>query len=188
MSNYFVQRDIDLSSLKSSFDAWNFSCLEVQVGLSENNLITVFCCQTQHLENMKQDWERINSEITADYLLKSRSDFEHWNTYLLLICSEKIPKNIHYKIENDTFAMRKIVATNKLLNSDHLSQIANQKILSSKITLEKIEFNAKIKPIFSEITTRLLRSKVTLGQSPSDLDSRVQWLNDELERITTNED
>jgi len=190
MDNCFVQRDIDLSSLESSFDAWRFSCLGVQADLRNQNLITVFCCQTKSLESMEQDWEGINSEITADYLLNSRSDFEHWNTYLLFVCTEKIPKNTQYEIENNKFSMRKIVAKKQshFLDIDELSHIASQKILSSSVQLVEIKLNTELKPNLSETTIRLLKSGIGLGQSQSDRDSRELWLSDELERLKTNED
>ncbi len=189
MSNYFSEKTIDLKILESMFEDWVFSCLEVSAGLDDSEVLTVFCCQTKRLECMQREWMEVNSHIAAEFLRKNKSIFERWNTYLLFVCTEGIPRNIQYEIENNKFSMRKIISKKKIhfLNVDELSCIANKKILSSNVQLTENESSLGLDLDLSEITTRLLVSEVGVSQRQPDREGREQWLNDELVRINLNE-
>lgn len=191
MNNDFIEDAIDLNFLRSDFSHWDFSCFKASVGLYSPQSITAFCCQAPSLSNLQHEWRDINSLISVEYLCLCEDIFARWNTYLLFVCAENIPKNIQYEIENNKFSMRKIVAKDKIqsnfLNSDQLKNIINERIQSSNVQLIQMESIPVLELELSSITTRFLDANIIPDNSQLSRDNREKWLNQELERISVNE-
>jgi len=187
MSNKFKIIESDFVEVQSFFKNWRFSCFKATIGKQSIQSITVFCCQTENLNYLKQEWKKINNVISATYVAKNESPFERWNTYLLFVCTDqgKIPRSTHYEIENNKFSMRKMVIQKQaILKDDEVAAILNQKVLSSGIKLIK-EVSEKLEsPQLSEITKRLLSADINTKNAS---DSRKAWLASELNRVSNNE-
>lgn len=59
--------------------------------------------------NLRDNWKTINnefSELLDEYL---DSFYKKWNVYILYFTTDKVSKELKYKIENNTFFARKIV-------------------------------------------------------------------------------
>lgn len=195
MDSLFKIKNIDLEPLSSEFKSeyadWEFSCFEALVGYSNSEKILAFCCQSKKLSDL-QKWREINSFIAAKYLRVCENNFERWNTYLLFVCAEEIPKNIQYEIENNKFSMRKIVAKDNIqsdfLNTYEIESIINERILSSNVKLTQMKSTSISKLQISDITNRLLDAQMIFDSSQVSRDNnRAKWLNTELERISGNE-
>ncbi|MCD9464534.1 hypothetical protein CJF25_16340 [Photobacterium phosphoreum] len=137
MSLIFEKKDLDLSF----FPAWDdieFSVYKLQI--NESEVITAFFCIVNSEESLDRIWLETADYINHEYLSRNITDFERWNSYLLFVCGEKVSKSLQYEIENDKFAIRKIVVkknTNWIESSTEQSRISilNEKVLLSHITL-----------------------------------------------------
>lgn len=190
MSNKFKIIEFDFVEVQSCFKNWKFSCFKATIGNQSLQSITVFCCQTENLNLLKQEWKKINNVIAATYIVKNESSFERWNTYLLFICTDKdkVPQSTHYEIENNKFSMRKMVVQEKtILNGEELENILNQKILSSGIELIKEVSEMPESPQLFEVTERLLSADINTKNASTALEGRKAWLDSELKRISNNE-
>jgi hypothetical protein len=85
--------EIDFYLFKSSPDEF-ISCF-VAVYASEGLLV--------------ETWESITSVIAAEYQQELDCAYAAWNIYLACICNEPVRKEVKYRIENDRFALRKMV-------------------------------------------------------------------------------
>lgn len=102
----FKQKDLSLVFLPD-LDGVRYWVYEAE--LIADYGMTVFCCLAASAQTLKHKWKEITDSINHDYLTGELSDFERWNCYLFFICDETVPKSLKYEIENDRFAVRKIV-------------------------------------------------------------------------------
>ena len=190
MNDSFQINECDLSFLTTVSGDWQHSCFDIQIGQNSSNLITVFCCQAANYSDMEANWCEINGTIAADYIAYLENSFERWNVYLLFTCIEAIPQALQYEIENNKFALRKMVKsdTGKMLNNIELITILNQKILATKIEINNVSLSSNEPPIFSETTTRLLAAKLNTENVKTFSFGRKQWLDAELEGMIVDED
>lgn len=100
--------------------------------------ISVFVGFYSEAKDLKEDWSQLVSSIATMYQSKLSDDFSKWNTYLIFVCNESISKSLHYEIENDKFASRKLVLHSYQKNStvDGISSFIEDKVLH-KISLVK---------------------------------------------------
>jgi len=190
MDSFFQNKSQNVSALEEQFKNWHFSCFDVSIKSDGEQYIKAFCCQTNRLNSLQQEWSEINSFIAATLLPQSRSSFEGWNTYLLFVCTDKdkLPRSTHYEIENNKFSMKKIVIQKQaILKNDEVAAILNCKILSSEIELIQEVSETPENPQLSEITTRLLSADINTKNASKALEGRKNWLGSELKRIGNNE-
>ena len=189
MTNSFKINQCNLSFLTSTKIDWNFSCLDTKTGFNESNVITVFCCQTATLKHLTSEWMDINALVATDYISNIENEFSRWNTYLLFTCVEKIPNSLRYEIENNKFAMRKLVMGNvsELLDDVQQVDVLNKKLLLTEVMLSKKSFK-KINPLsFSTMTSSLLETALPPGQTKKNVDDkRKNWLKTQLTVIRQN--
>jgi hypothetical protein len=88
-------------------------CFQAEIPSSQEDKVTVFCCEFNDIDSMTDNWEMLNSVIAVDYQSNLKSEFSRWNIYLLLWCDVPVTKTVKYKIENDRAFLRKIVFDNK---------------------------------------------------------------------------
>ena len=184
MNEYFCKNnDTDLSRLSNEFKRWRFS----HFNQNKENNISVFCCQVQSTDDLKKEWQQINNYIATTFVFKNKNAFERWNTYLLFSCSEVTPPALHYEIENNKFALRKILIAGKSLDNYELVDFLNQKILATNIEINQTsKYAVEIKDL-SLISSRLLAGKWNINDSKKFTQERKEWLDAELVRMTSNE-
>lgn len=83
-----------------------YGLVDLQI-INGNHIISVLVKTNSN--NLQNNWKKINSvfsELLDEYLDES---FKKWNVYILYLSTDKVSKELKYKIENNTFFARKIV-------------------------------------------------------------------------------
>jgi hypothetical protein len=165
---------MDLTVVEREFEGWHISSFKVSIGSGH---IVAYCCQTINLADFSNEWQQINSYIAAKYVSKNKQPFERWNSYLLFICTEKIPKALRYEMENNKFAMRKIVVgeVGTVLNEEALALVLNREILSTNVTITS-NSNTTLPPlILNNVTNDLIAADLQPGRGSAQ-ENRKNWL------------
>jgi len=184
-NEYFCNNnDNDLDNLSGEFNGWNFSYFNQS---KESNNIGVFCCQVKCADTLRKEWQQINNYIATTFLFKNKSPFERWNTYLLFSCSESISPALQYEVENNKFAMRKILVADKALDNDELIILLNKKILATDIVIGQASANVFELPALSAVASRLVAEDLNINNVKEFSKSRKRWLDSELERMASSE-
>lgn len=172
---------------KSFFDIDGVEFILYTAEIYKKEKINVFCCLSESEFVLEKSWEEITDFINHDYLCKIASDFERWNSYLLFYNYEGVSRELQYLIENDKFAIRKVVF-NANLKSENIDTIEskistwlNQKILLSGINLDGTLIDCN-NILYREKLTSI--SKKLLENDPDKLsnkDFRDNWLKELLQ-------
>ncbi|NQZ07789.1 MAG: hypothetical protein HRT35_11565 [Algicola sp.] len=182
MNTAFQQvHGMDLTVVEREFEGWHISSFKVSIGRGH---IVAYCCQTTNSADFANEWQQINSYIAAKYVAKNKQPFERWNSYLLFVCTAKIPKALRYEIENNKFAMRKIVVgeAGTVLNDEALAIVLNREILSTNVTITS-NSNTTFPPlILNNVTTDLIAANLQPGRGSAQ-ENRKKWL--DMARFTT---
>jgi hypothetical protein len=169
----------------SEFEA-DFTAYEAHV--SESATITVICCIAKNSDFIQKNWNVITDIINHDYLASEISLFDRWNTYLVFACQEKVEKSLQYKIENDKFAMRKLVSelpdNFDIKNSSIvLSALLNKKLLLSDIVLnEQVQKSNSWKSLLSDSGKDIVNSAISFSLNDADKKSRNTWIEKNLDK------
>lgn len=120
-------------------------------------------------------WRRMSNAIAVYFQAKMSDEFGKWNTYLFFLTAGDIPRELKYKIENDTLSSRKIVADaalsqaaiiKKYILNDDLELASRQQVvqlaeftrnplitkaLENKQVSGKITYTAEAKEVLKEM-------------------------------------
>lgn len=188
MYKYFQVSNLDLTFLENDFFECEFQCFDMHI--TSDDFITAFTCIANNNKILDSNWEQISSLICAEYQTKLYDEFSRWNIYLVFLSSQPVENKIKYEIENDKFAVRKIVIDNlkDKLDDNKIIELLNERILSSDISLDgKTVSSDNQKFQLSTLTSRLLSLNLPLGNTNEDKQKRSAWLDNELARIKTHE-
>lgn len=112
---------------------------------SINVAISVFFVQAK-FEILEKDetWMKISEEIALRYQPKLESIYDKWNLYIIYLSTNKIPKDLKNRIENDKFSSRKIVEgiESGAFNQDVADQLVIKHITNSDLKVLVDETNA----------------------------------------------
>lgn len=75
----------------------------------ERRLISCFVARFSGNESCESYWRLINNAIALEYQSSLQDEFLSWNIYLALVTPSVMDKHLKYRIENDRFALRKLV-------------------------------------------------------------------------------
>lgn len=93
---------------------WNVQFPDIYLNYQEINLGTgivhAFIINNLSKDTLEYQWTNIVNFLAKEFQSKMTTSFERWNLYLIFISNEPVLKHLKYKIENDTFSCRKIVA------------------------------------------------------------------------------
>lgn len=119
------------ATLKDAFKDLKIGLFKAVFGES---YISCFYFKSRNENELSEKWQYITSSIAALYQAHLTDDYSTWNIYLLLVCEEPISRNLQYKIENDKFAMRKIVHS-EVENSEKnkIVELINNEILGNSL-------------------------------------------------------
>lgn len=131
----FSIKEIDLAPIQLEFK-------EIEFFYFESNNGGFIGCITASFDNSDkaiQLWNAIQS-MTAAYL-KPQGNYAKWNLYFAIFCVGKMPISNKYKIQNDKFALRKIIydGFDNLPNVSEIQCALNKAILGTD--LEIVEFS-----------------------------------------------
>jgi hypothetical protein len=116
--------ELEFSFFSSDDDAHFISCF-------------VAFCPDENL--CEKHWADLTSNISINYQEALSSDVAAWNIYLAIVCPKNMNKHLKYKIENDRFALRKLVLDGEAyssLEADAISQALEAAILGSDLVLK----------------------------------------------------
>lgn len=120
-----------IKELKTTYELDDLQIIDL------NNIISVLVKTNSN--NLQNNWTKINSvfsELLDEYL---DSSFKKWNVYILYIATDKVSKELKYKIENNTFFARKILKDSYSLQ---LSDENIQNLISEYINFTDLKINA----------------------------------------------
>jgi hypothetical protein len=85
--------------------------------------ISCFVAHVPNQQSCEDNWLSITSEIAINFQTTLTNDFASWNIYLVFICPDPIDKHLKYRIENNRFALRKIVLNYEIAEENKEKQI-----------------------------------------------------------------
>jgi len=105
-------------------------------------------------------WEEINNRVAIDYQAGLSDDFSRWNVYLVFLVSGLISKQLRYTIENDKFALRKLMVfvPEVKVDDEFVIRLLNDEILGHDLVVDPVEnalvpgqnYNSRIFDVLSE--------------------------------------
>ena len=127
-----LHKSFDLDFLKSEFNEISF-----ELFTTENQFINCITCLCDSANEVMSDWKGIQSLISAYF--KPKKEFSKWNVYLVIFCKEKIPIRDKYIIQNDKYAVRKIVidGVNETLDINEITKSINEELLCLDLSTEQ---------------------------------------------------
>lgn len=75
----------------------------------ETKFISCFVAQFEDEATCEKNWLNITNLIALNYQEPLDNEAAAWNIYLALVLPSTVVKNLKYRIENDRFALRKLV-------------------------------------------------------------------------------
>tara|TARA_R110002049_G_scaffold286358_1_gene468124 strand:+ start:3570 stop:4151 length:582 start_codon:yes stop_codon:yes gene_type:complete len=192
MKTEFVTTNENTNFLKDAFPDVKFEFYKANIPEIDTSkaFFTAFVCHINTEHTLAKVWRRINNLIGAEYQSKLNEEFSSWNIYVVFLVKEPVSNIEKYKIENDTFFVRKLVCDN--LKDSFMSFTTTE-------FLNNIIFGADIDPIndnqstqlskfqYSDVGERLLNEKLPFSKAPNDKSLRTTWLSKEISRIESNE-
>ncbi|KTF14783.1 ABC-three component system middle component 1 [Pseudoalteromonas sp. H105] len=120
--------------------------------------LRAFYCHFETISELSNLWLQWISFLASEYFKDDLSIFEKMNIYVLFSCNEDIPKSIQFSIENNKFAVRKLIYDKSCVSlpDKEIINFLDRKILSSHINIEEpLEEKGDIE--ISKIGTDLIR-------------------------------
>lgn len=170
-----------LSELFPDLELYKF-----EVNLFEGAPLCAFCCCMSTGKDLDEKWKSINSSVSAHSLDNKKSEFERWNSYLFFVCDETVPKSLKYQIENDKFALRKLVEQKPDDWDDNspqksLIELLNQRLLLSHIDLSGyIAEDALVPPVLSKWGKSIVDQDIPSDRKGSSKSARAEWIKESL--------
>ncbi|MEI6892925.1 MAG: ABC-three component system middle component 1 [Pontiella sp.] len=189
MFNAFKENDDEKLGLKFAKLYPNFNLYKFETELREGALLCAFCCHISTGKELDKKWRAINSYVSALSLDNRKSEFERWNSYLIFVCDEEVETPLKYEIENDKFAMRKIVEQKPDGWDDEdpgkaLIELLNNRLLLTHIDLSgyKTE-DSPASPVLSKWGQNIVDEEVPFDpRKELSKDTRSAWIREALER------
>ena len=138
----------DPAFLKREFEEIDFSFFHTR----PNSEMSCFVATIEHEGMLNEYWLRIASVIAAEYQSKLET-LEVWNIYLVFLVKQgEVSKRLKYKIENDKFSMRKLLAP-CITTEDEIVRYLNNEILGADLP-EKANIDKEF-PLEEEVGNHL---------------------------------
>jgi len=132
MEKYLEYSTDVIIQLKEKYKSCDF---HFQLLHSNVNISVFFVLAKSFILSEESLWENISKEIALKYQSKLETVYEKWNLYIIFISSDKAPKELKNKIENDKFSSRKIVedSYDKEFNNDEANILIVKHITNSDL-------------------------------------------------------
>lgn len=175
--------DINLDFLKKFANEIEFSFFHSD---DDRHFISCFVAHFPNNQTCEELWQAINNEIAIEYQSSLQDDFLSWNIYLILVTPSPMKKRLKYRIENDRFALRKIVLTGPAFSfkSNSIVQEAlENSILGKDLKLSDADDGLDEEPEKSNRFREFLStfSKLPLDGKESSLEIRRRCIRELLE-------
>ncbi|TCF96672.1 hypothetical protein BZM26_36225 [Paraburkholderia strydomiana] len=103
---HLLLNDLNLGFLKNIASNVDFAFFHSD---DARHFISCFVARFSDNETCAKHWRLINNEIAVEYQSSLQDEFSSWNIYLALVTPSAMDKHLKYRIENDRFALRKLV-------------------------------------------------------------------------------
>jgi hypothetical protein len=170
----------ELKFLSSEFNGMKFELFATDKSLFLNCIV----CWCKTANEVVSHWKAIQSLISVYF--QPSGQIAKWNIYLVILCAEKLPLREKYIVQNDKYAVRKIVldGLNILPNSEDAELIINRELLGTDLSLQHIEHTAlqEIDPTIANLI-----SGAPLDMSAASKEKRASMINNIIETLNRNE-
>lgn len=129
---HLLNKEHDLNFLHTKFKEMNF---QLFVSNGEGSYISCVACWCESASQVVDNWSAIQNYLSVYY--QPPGDIALWNIYLAFFCTEKLPIWEKYKIENDKYAVRKLVldGTGTILPNAESLTLLNNHLLGADLEL-----------------------------------------------------
>lgn len=136
-----LSKDFDLSFLSSRFENIFF---QLFVSNDENSYISCIACWCEKSSQVTENWSAIQNYMSVYY--QPPGDLAVWNIYLAFFCVESLTQWEKYVIENDKYAVRKLVldGIQASPNSAHAQTLINNHLLGADLELKESNMQPKL--------------------------------------------
>lgn len=128
-----LSKDFDLSFLSSRFNN-----IEFQLFVSNDPISYISCiaCLCSSSAEIIENWRPIQNFVSGFY--QPPGELSIWNIYLAFFCVETLPLWDKYEIENDKYAVRKLVLDGQqvLPNATQVIDSLSKNLLGSDLVLD----------------------------------------------------
>ncbi|MCH5514101.1 hypothetical protein LCH33_005101 [Pseudomonas amygdali] len=176
-----LSKEFDLSFLSSRFADMGF-----QLFVSDDPISYISCiaCSCEESSKVVGSWRAIQNYVSGFY--QPVGELAIWNVYLAFFCVEKLPLWEKYEIENDKYAVRKLVLDGQKALPDTYQAIArlSRHLLGTDLVLDKstVELGRDISlPLEKYVRGAPLDSQVKSREV------RAQMINNIIEFLEDNE-
>ncbi|MGP5564992.1 ABC-three component system middle component 1 [Vreelandella alkaliphila] len=141
-----LSKQYDLAFLSSDFDNIRFEFFA-----SDDSLyyLTCIACWCNTAAEVISSWRAIQSLVSAYY--QPPGELAKWNIYLAFFCTESLSVWDKYVIQNDKYAVRKIVldGLNEFPDLVKAESLLNNQLLGADLKLKDKDDQAKQKTVLS---------------------------------------
>lgn len=113
--------------------------MDFKLYVSDDSLSYISCivCLCESSSQVIDNWNAIQSYVSGHY--QPPGALGIWNIYLAFVCTEKLPLWEKYQIENDKYAVRKIVLDDQqiLPSPIQVIEVLSQHLLGSDLVLDE---------------------------------------------------
>lgn len=136
-----------------------------------NYNIYIFQVIVNNQEEIENYYATITESIAVEFQTKLKKPIEKWNVYLIFECEETVDWKIRAKVEQDKYAVRKMVwddlSEKELENKDYL----RKRLLS--LSINNVEKPKEKISLFEKIAEKDLELYTILQKSNLDIDKKV---------------
>lgn len=168
-------------NLDNLVDKFNLKSAKTYQSESNSNFIVLFA-EEKNNACLEKNWDEINN-IISEYLEEFISNnFTRWNIYIIYLLSDKVTKELKYKIENDTFFARKIVEDGYKFQSTDEN---NAKLISKHIDFTDLIINSEQpkKELYESTSEIYLKLKDADTISETQIDEMLKLLEGTTDEI-----
>jgi hypothetical protein len=101
-----LNSQLDTSFLTEIFPEVSFSFFQSN---DSQRFISCFVARFADNDKCAECWRRITNRIAVDFQEELSNSFASWNIYLALVTPHQVDRHLKYRIENDRFALRKLM-------------------------------------------------------------------------------
>lgn len=109
------QIDFELESFKNDFPNYEIKLFRSSLF----DYINCFICYISDEKKLLDDWEKIVGLIAGNFQAELENELEIWNIYLIFCTESEVNASLIYEIENNKFAMRKLVTCMENWNTNY---------------------------------------------------------------------
>jgi hypothetical protein len=161
--------------------------MDFQLFVSDDETCYISCvaCWCKSASHIIENWGAIQNFISAYY--QPPGELATWNIYLAFFCMEELPLWEKYVIENDKYAVRKLVLDRlqAMPTSADANILLNNHLLGADLDIK--DNGARIAPEFSISLGEYVRG-TPLDSKVESREARISRINDIIEFLSKDED